>query len=194
MNAEQKETYLACLRDAHAMELSLIKALEKQVREMAQMPEARERVQQHIDETRGHAEKVEACITRNGGSVSKTKDLSSKLMASMKNLGSRTTEDSMVKNVLIGYSGEHFEIGSYLIIRSAAEELGDTETVSVCDDILTDEYAMADWIKEQIPVVTTTHIQALAAEESESERSLEEELREADLLEETEEQTRARNE
>ena len=66
--------------------------------------------------------------------------------------------DAMVKNLHSGYAAEHAEIASYTVIRAAASEFGDTETVSICDQILSDENEMALWLLEQLPLVTVEHL------------------------------------
>lgn len=162
MNTQQKKTYLAWLSDAHAMELALIDALGKQVKETGDMPDIQNRLKEHLEETKGHAKKVEAIVKRHGGDVSTTKDVSAKISAAVQGLGMSMVEDSMVKNMLNNYAAEHMEVGSYLTIRAAALELGDTETISVVDDILEDEYAMARWAEEHIPAIVSIHEEQLA--------------------------------
>jgi ferritin-like metal-binding protein YciE len=84
-----------------------------------------------------------------------------KIGAAMGGLSMSIMEDAMVKNVHSAYAAEHFEIASYITIKAAAEELGDTETTAICDDILEDEYAMAEWVLEQIPLVVAEHVTSL---------------------------------
>jgi ferritin-like metal-binding protein YciE len=62
--------------------------------------------------------------------------------------------DEVVKAALASYAFEAMEIASYSILRSAAEDLGDVETARVCDQILREEEAMADWLKNNIPDIT----------------------------------------
>lgn len=158
MNDAQKDMYLAWLKDAHAMELALVTALEKQISDAEGKPTIQEHLQEHLEETRAHAEKVEACITRNGGDTSTAKDLMGKITATMNGLTMSMMHDLHVKNIHSAYAAEHVEITSYTTIRAAAQELGDIETVAVCDDILEDEFAMAAWVQDQIPLVVTEHI------------------------------------
>lgn len=161
MNDEQKKNYLAWLRDAHAMELALVTTLEKQIKDVAGKPEMERRLTEHLEETKGHAEKVEACIKRNGGDVSGTKDIAGKMGAMMNGLTMNMTQDLLVKDIHSAFAAENFEIASYIVIRSAAERLGDKETVSVCEDILEDEYRMADWVEAQIPLVVKMYLETL---------------------------------
>lgn len=161
--AEDKKntTYLAWLRDAHAMELALITALEKQAKDAEGKPVFQKRIKQHIEETKGHAAMIEECIKRNGGDTSTVKDLMGKASAAMSGVGMSMMQDLMVKNMHSAYAAEHFEIASYTVIQAAADELGDYQTSQICDDILNDEYNMADWVKEHIPDVVEEHLRKL---------------------------------
>ncbi len=163
MNSEQKDAYLAWLRDAHAMELALVVMLEKQVKDTEGKPDLQSRISKHLEETRMHAEKVEACIKRIGGDVSTAKDLSAKMTSALNGLGMSIMGDQMVKEIHSAYAAEHFEIASYTVIRSAAQALGDPEGADMCDDILSEEYAMADWVKEQVPLVVAEYVRSLGA-------------------------------
>lgn len=158
MNDEQKDMYLAWLNDAHAMEMGLITMLEKQVKETENDSMMQERIRQHLEETKDHAEMVEGCIERNGGKVSTSKDLMSKMSAALNGFGMSMASDAMVKNVLNSYAAENLEIASYTAIKAAAEELGDVQTSAVCDKILEDEESMAEWLLEQLPTVVQRRI------------------------------------
>lgn len=151
MNDDQKKALIAWLNDAHAMEESLIKMLEKQVEETEGKPEMQGRLKEHLEETKRHAELVRSCLSRHGEEPSTGKDMLAKMTAVVSGLGTSLADDAMVKNVHSSYAAEHFEIASYTVIRAAAEALGDSETVTVADGIMDDEERMAAWLYEQIP-------------------------------------------
>lgn len=158
MNDKQKDTYIAWLNDAHAMEVGLVTMLEKQAKETEGIPEMNARIVEHLEETKRHAEMVKACVDRHGGSTSTGKDVLSQISSTVSGLGTSMMSDAMVKNVHASYAAEHFEIASYQTLRAAAEELGDSETVSVCNEILKDEERMADWLMKQLPGVVKDHL------------------------------------
>lgn len=161
MNEKQKDTYIAWLNDAHAMELGLVTTLEKQVKETEDHPEMQARIKEHLEETKRHAELVKGCVERHGGSTSTGKDVISQMSAAISGLGMSMMSDAMVKNLHSSYSAEHFEIATYLTIQSAADFLGDEETSKVCDEILKDEARMASWLEEQLPSVVEGHLSKL---------------------------------
>ena len=158
MNDKQKDTYLAWLNDAHAMEVGLVTMLEKQANETEGMGEMNARIKEHLEETKRHAEMVKACVERHGGSTSTGKDVLSQISSAVSGLGTSMMSDALVKNVHASYAAEHFEIASYNTIRAAAEALDDDETVAVCDAILKEEKKMADWLMGQLPGVVKDHL------------------------------------
>lgn len=160
MNDKQKDIYIAWLNDAHAMELGLIVALEKQVAEEGE-PSMRKRIEEHLEETRKHADLIKECIERNEGSTSKGKNAMSQMGAMMDGLGMSMAKDTMVKNVLASYAAEHLEISSYTALKTAAESLGDKETAKVCETILEDEEKMAEWLMKQLPAVIEKQLKEL---------------------------------
>lgn len=81
-----------------------------------------------------------------------------KVGAAISGVSMSLAEDTMVKNVHSSYAAEHVEIASYTLIRAAASELGDMETVAACDEILVDENDMAQWLLEQLPSVTVEYL------------------------------------
>jgi ferritin-like metal-binding protein YciE len=159
----KKETLIAWLNDAHAMELSLVKNLEGKSKDAldAGKSEVKKRIDSHIEETKEHARLIESCIVRHGEDPSTMKDVMGKTMGLMQGAMNSMYSDTMVKNALESYAAEQFEIAAYTSIIAAAEEVGDAETVDVCSRILEDEEEMSDWIMEQIPIATAEHINML---------------------------------
>ena len=64
---------LAWLNDAHAMELGIAQVLENHAASAADDPPMQMRLQQHLEETRRHAELVKGCVERMGGDTSAVK-------------------------------------------------------------------------------------------------------------------------
>ncbi|HYF13385.1 MAG TPA: DUF892 family protein [Candidatus Paceibacterota bacterium] len=160
-NEKQKDTYIAWLNDAHAMEEGLIKVLERQVEDTEGQPLMQERIKEHLEETRRHAEMVRGCVERLGGDISQGKDILSQMGAAAKGMTLSMFEDKHVKNVLSSYSAEHVEIASYHTIMAAAQALGDHDTVAMCETIMRDEERMAAWLMDQMPLVAQRHLNTL---------------------------------
>lgn len=158
------QLYLAWLNDAYGMEQSLVQVLENHVKDAKDHPQMQARIQQHLDETRRHAELVKSCIERLGGDTSAIKSGMSKIMGTVQGLSTGAAKDELIKNALADYSAEHFEIASYTSLITAAQTMGDQETARVCQQILRDEESMASWLQQQIPTITQEMLRMEARE------------------------------
>jgi ferritin-like metal-binding protein YciE len=147
------ETLISWLNDAYAMEMGLVPILENHAQDAASDPGAKARIERHAAETRQHAERIERCIEKLGGRVSVVKATLSAVMGGIESLATAPFRDEVVKNTLMDYASEHFEIACYRALVAAAREAGHQEVVNECEKNLADEVAMAGWLEQQIPVV-----------------------------------------
>lgn len=152
---------VAWLNDAHAMEKALTQILEHQVKDAERFPEIQAKLQQHLQQTEQHAQMVESCVQRLGGSTSSVKGGMASLFGQVQALSTGAAQDEMVKNALADYAAENFEIASYQALIAAAQAIGDTETVTVCQQILADEQAMARWLETNLPALVQGTLSAL---------------------------------
>lgn len=152
-HTEQLTTWL---NSAHAMEQSLLKVLENHAKDAKDHPEMSSRLEEHIVETRAHAERVKECLEMLGEKPSTIKSAMGNVMGMVQGASSGMFRDELVKNVLSDYASEHFEIACYRSLISAAEELNRPEIAEICGEILEEEEAMAAWLEEQIEGVTHT--------------------------------------
>jgi ferritin-like metal-binding protein YciE len=154
---------LAWLNDAHAMELGIAQVLENHAASAADDPPMQMRLQQHLEETRHHAELVKGCVERMGGDTSAVKSGMASVMGTIQGMSTKIAKDELIKNTLHDYGTEHFEIACYTSLIAAAENLGDQETARVCQQILGDEQAMAEFLFQQIPPTTVAMLRVEAA-------------------------------
>lgn len=150
----KKEMYLRWLNDAYAMEEGIATSLSKQADALEDEPEARMMVQDHLEQTRIQSDKVKECIERQGGDVSSVKSASSKVAGWLDNVMMGMMHDKLVKIAIADHAIEHLEMAAYRALMTAAEEMGDSETKEVCQEILREEEAMAEKLLHKIPQVT----------------------------------------
>jgi len=160
MNDDQKKMFVAWLNDAHALEESLITMLQKQIEEEKD-GEMKTKLEEHLEETKHHAQLVRSCIARYGEEPSGGKDLMGTIASAIAGLGVSMMHDKDVKNIHSSYAAEHTEIATYTVIREAASIGGDMETVTICDEILQDENEMAQFLLEQMPMVVNNHLKTM---------------------------------
>ncbi|MCC7500752.1 DUF892 family protein [Candidatus Nomurabacteria bacterium] len=162
MTDQQKSTYLAWLNDAHALEVGLVRTLEKQAAETKDShPELCARIESHLAETKNHAEMVRGVIERHGGDPSAGKDILSQAGALMGGLVNSLPSDSIVKNVHASYGTEQVEIATYTLLTAAAETVGDKVSVPVFQRILQDEIDMGNFLLTQLQAATTEHLKTV---------------------------------
>ena len=154
-----KEMVIAWLNDAHAMELGIAQVLERHAADAKDNPQMQARLNQHLEETRNHAALVKGCVERLGGDTSAVKSGMANVMGAVQGMTSKVAKDEPIKNVLSDYGTEHFEIASYTSLIAAARDIGDAETARICQHILDDELAMADFLLQQIPPTTLKMLQ-----------------------------------
>ncbi|MCD5994054.1 ferritin-like domain-containing protein [Pseudomonas sp. CDFA 602] len=152
--ATKHDNLLDWLRDAHAMETQAESMLKAQAERLEHYPALRKRIEQHLEETHGQKQNLELCITRLGSSPSTVKDIAGKLMALGQAAGGMFNSDEVVKGAMSGYVFENIEIAMYTVLIEAAKQCGDTETQAICEQILPQEVAMADWLREHLPELT----------------------------------------
>jgi ferritin-like metal-binding protein YciE len=153
-----RDSVVNWLKDAHAMENSVIQTLERHVREAEGHPEMQTRLNTHLEQSRRHAQLVEGCLNQYNETPSAIKEGVGAVGGFLQGVASAATDDTLVKNAIGDFATEHLEIASYRSLRSAAEYLGDHDTVRVCDEILRDEEAMAEYLAQRISPVTQEYL------------------------------------
>jgi ferritin-like metal-binding protein YciE len=117
-------------------------------------PDLKAKIEAHLTETRRQAQMLESCIERLGSDTSTVKDLMGKFVAMGQGMSGAIVDDEIVKGSMANYTFEHMEIAAYKALIAAAEACGDPETGAVCQRILNEEMAMANWLSDNLPAVT----------------------------------------
>ena len=153
---DASEHLLDWLRDAHAMEQQAEQMLKSQASRIDNYPKMKARIEQHLEETRGQQKLLEGCLERLGESTSAVKDTMGTMAAMGQSISGMFASDEIVKGAMASYVFEHMEIASYTTLIAAAEQAGDAETQRVCEQILAQEEAMAQWVLDNLPETTQT--------------------------------------
>lgn len=152
-----RELLVAWLNDAYAMEQSLIPILENHAKDASDHPEVEARDREHAEQTRQQAESIKGCLERLGESPSTVKSMMGSLFGNLQAPATGMFGDELVKNFVMDYAAENFEIACYDALITASEELGETEIAEVCRRIRQEEQAMADWIRSHLPSIVSEH-------------------------------------
>ncbi len=153
-----RDTLSTWLKDAYAMEQGIVEILEKQIGQFEDMPEAQMKVRQHLELTRDHADRVNGCVEMLGDDVSHVKSGMANVLGAVQGMSTAMANDKMVKNSMGNYAIEHFEIASYMILITTANEMGYEDIARICEGIMREEQEMAKWLEQSLPLVTRTHL------------------------------------
>ena len=147
---------IAWLDDAYAMEQGLIPILQNHANDASDgLPAAVKRIEQHIIDTRNHAARLEQCFRELGAAPSTVKATLSSMMGSVESVATALFADENVKNMLMDYAAEQFEVAAYHALVTAARRLGHDRVAELCELNMREDEAMALWLRDQIPGVVT---------------------------------------
>jgi ferritin-like metal-binding protein YciE len=145
-----KELYIDELKDIYNAENQLVKALPKMAK-ASSSDELREGFEEHLEQTKGHVQRLEQIFEMLGESPK------GKKCAGMEGLveeGSEVIKEDFEGSVkdaaLIGAAQrvEHYEIAAYGTVRALAETLGENEHVSLLEATLNEEKATDEKLTE----------------------------------------------
>jgi ferritin-like metal-binding protein YciE len=156
--ATATENLITWLKDAHAMEQSAISIAEMQSKRLENYPRMKAKVDEHLEVTRRQADMVASRLEGLGADTSTTKDLMGRFTGVMNTLGSSVAADEAVKMHMADYAFEHLEIASYRILIAAAKHIRDLQTQRICEEILSQEEEMANWLGQELEEMTHTYL------------------------------------
>lgn len=145
------------LSEAFGKEKELETSLEAHIAMTTKAP-YKERLQQHLRETKAHAKGLERRIKKLGGGGQMAQTAVGKVMAAAKGplhmIRGSGEQEKMLKNAKTEYFNEHEEIATYLAIETLAEKVGDRETAKLAKGIRREEERMAKFLEGQIKSLT----------------------------------------
>ena len=136
-----RDLYLEQLQDLYNAEQQLIKALPKMAK-AANSEELKAAFEEHLEVTRGHAERIETICAQMGEKASGKK---CKAMEGLVKEGSEVIEEDMTDElkdaalIAAAQRVEHYEIAGYGCVRAYADKLGDEEAADLLGQTLDEE-------------------------------------------------------
>jgi len=147
------DVLMAELSDLMSAEKQLVKALPK-VAEAASSKELREAIEHHLDETRGHVQRLEQVFESLGADAeSEHCEAMEGLIGEGEEIVEADGDDAAKDAALIGAAQrvEHYEIAAYGTARTLAEQLGKDDAAALLQETL-DEESAADQTLTKIAV------------------------------------------
>jgi ferritin-like metal-binding protein YciE len=162
-----KELYLDELRDIYDAENQLIKALPK-IAKAVESDELRSGIEEHLEQTKGHAQRLEQIFEALGESPKgkKCKGMAGVLGEGNEVLG-EDYEGALMDSAIISAAQrvEHYEIAAYGCVREYAELLGENEAVSLLGKTLEEEKETDEKLTELAHTINREALQGAEEEE-----------------------------
>jgi ferritin-like metal-binding protein YciE len=164
LSKQQKQKIVQYLNEAHGSELALVRQLQAQIA-MTPRGSYRDGLETHLNETRGHAERLERRLSELGqgnnpvqvglGAVQSVIGQALALTKTPLDLvrGSGG-EEKVLKNAKDSCAAEAQEIATYTALARLACTAGDATTERLANTVLGDEQKMLDRLLREIPRLT----------------------------------------
>jgi ferritin-like metal-binding protein YciE len=164
MSKLQKQKIVQYLNEAHGSELALVRQLQAQIA-MTPKGQYRDGLESHLQETRRHAERVEARVAELGEGnnplqvgLGALESLIGQALALTKTpldlVRGTGGEEKVLKNAKDSCAAEALEIGTYTALARLAHTAGDAKTERLAKSVLRDEQRMLDRLLKEIPRLT----------------------------------------
>jgi ferritin-like metal-binding protein YciE len=169
MSEGLKELYIDELKDLYSAETQLVKALPKMAK-AASSDELRRGFEEHLEQTRGHVERLEKVFKTLGESP---KGKTCKAMQGLIEEGAEVIEEdfegSLMDAALIGAAQrvEHYEIAAYGTVCAFAKELGESDQATLLNETLDEEKETDEKLTELAEQINTEANGEEGAEEGE---------------------------
>jgi ferritin-like metal-binding protein YciE len=161
---KQQQKIVQYLNEAHGAELALVRQLQAQIA-MTPKGQYRDGLETHLQETRRHAERVEARLAELGqgdnplqvglGAVESLIGQALALTKTPLDLVRGTGgEEKVLKNAKDSCAAEALEIATYTALARLARTTGDAKTERLAKSVLADEQRMLNRLLEEIPRLT----------------------------------------
>lgn len=168
-----RELYVDHLRDLYDAENQLIKALPKMAKE-ATSDELRQGIEEHLEQTRGHAERLEQIFEQLG---EKPKGKKCKGMQGVIEEGSEILKEDMEEDtkdaaiIAAAQRVEHYEIAGYGTARTYANLLDENEAADLLQQTLDEEKETDQKLTQLAEEINVEAAEGSGEEETEEEES-----------------------
>jgi ferritin-like metal-binding protein YciE len=153
VDEELRKKLITYLEDAYALENEIVRVLDGHIKDAAKHPDVQQMIQQHLDETKQHRQRMEQCLDAYGKKPSAVKGAGTSVLGGLMGAMSGGRTDTLAKNARDEYVTEHMEIAAYEMLITTASAAGDQQTVQACEANLRDEVRMAKLLERNLPRV-----------------------------------------
>ena len=149
-----RSVFVTGLQNAHAVENQALAMIDRQLDRLVRYPEISERLRSHRIETEVQIRRLDEILSSLNARNSSLKDMALNFMGNLAALGNMMAADEILKDQMINYAFENFEVASYRSLIALAEAGDFAAATSLLRETLREEEAMAAWVLESLPGLT----------------------------------------
>jgi ferritin-like metal-binding protein YciE len=138
---------ISYIQDAFAMENHIVETLEKQVKATHKFPDIQAQIENHLEATKQHRQRMEDRLGFYNTKPSAGKEAVASVMGNVAGAVAGARTDSLAKDARDDYATDHLEIAAYELLIATAQAFGDRDTIQACEMNLRDEVVMAHWLE-----------------------------------------------
>jgi ferritin-like metal-binding protein YciE len=154
-----RQVFVTGLQNAHAVENQALAMIDRQLDRLVSYPELAERLRSHRTETERQIVRLDELLRGLNERHSSLKDMALGFMGNMAVFGNVMAGDEVLKNNLVNFAFENFEIASYTSLIALAEAASFGTALAPLRQTLEEERAMAAWLEEQLPALTRKYVE-----------------------------------
>lgn len=149
-----RTVFVTGLQNAHAVENQALALMDRQLDRLTRYPELCERLRAHRVETEVQIRRLDEILAALGERSSGWKDMALNFMGNFAALGNAFARDEVLKDQMVNYAFENFEVASYRSLIALADAAGFSDAAPLLRDSLREEEAMAAWVLDTLPDLT----------------------------------------
>jgi ferritin-like metal-binding protein YciE len=153
-----RTVFVTGLQNAHAVENQALALMDRQLDRLTRYPELCERLRAHRVETEVQIRRLEEILSSLNERSSGWKDMALNFMGNFAALGNAFARDEVLKDQMVNYAFENFEIASYRSLIALSEAADFAEATPLLRETLREEEAMAAWVLDSIPDLTLKYV------------------------------------
>jgi ferritin-like metal-binding protein YciE len=160
-----QHVFIEGLRNARALEHQALALMDRQIDHLANYPEVLDRLQSHRRETEVQIERLDGLLNDFEAQNSALKEIAMSITGNLAAIAHVFAPDEILKNSFANYAFENFEIASYESLLTLADAGGFSQAATPLRETLAEEQAMADWVRQSLPMVTRRYVDLKSAGE-----------------------------
>lgn len=153
-----RSIFVTGLQNAHAVENQALALIDRQLGRLVRYPEIAERLREHRGETEVQIARLDEILRSFHSGGSGWKDMAMNLLGNMAALGNVMAADEVLKDQLVNYAFENFEVASYRSLIAMADAGGFAAASTLLGETLREEEAMAAWVLDSLPRLTLKYV------------------------------------